>query len=101
MIKEPIFTGNPEKDMQFIKESVSALIRYVNNLDRNYINPGEDVGIADIFGIYNRVSVIEQKTENVLNAMKTKQGQEANTSGTANHSTIASILEYLIGAMQS
>ena len=101
MIKEPIFTGNTEKDMQFIKESVLALIRYVNNLDRNYINTGEDVGIDDIFGIYNRVSVIEQKTENVLNAMKIKQVQEANNSGTANHSTIASILEFLITAMQS
>lgn len=101
MIKEPIFTGNGEKDIQLIKESVSALIRYVNNLDRNYINTGEAVGIDDIFGIYSRVGNIEQKTSTVLKAMKTKQAQEANTPGTANHSTIASVLSALIDAMES
>lgn len=101
MIKEPIFTGNNEKDMQLIKDSISALVRYVNSLDQNYINTGEAVGIDDVFGIYSRVGNIEQKTSTVLTAMKTKQAQEANTSGTANHSTIASVLSALIDAMES
>ena len=67
MIKEPIFTGNTEKDMQFIKDSISALVRYVNSLDRNYINTGEAVGIDDVF---EKVANIEKRNVAQLKTVK-------------------------------
>lgn len=67
MIKEPIFTGNNEKDMQLIKDSISALVRYVNSLDRNYINTGEAVGIDDIF---EKVVNIEKRNVAQLKTVK-------------------------------
>lgn len=67
MIKEPIFTGNNEKDMQLIKDSISALVRYVNSLDRNYINTGDAVGIDDVFG---KVANIEKRNVSQLKTVK-------------------------------
>lgn len=84
MIKEPIFTENNEKDVQLIKDSISALVRYVNSLDRNYINTGEAVGIDDVFG---KVANIEKR--NVAQLKTVKSTMETINNGYSVHGSDA------------
>ena len=101
MIKEPIFTGNNEKDMQLIKDSISALVRYVNSLDRNYINTGEAVGIDDVF---EKVANIEKRNVAQLKTIKSTMEEVKlgyNGSGDVTNSDIRGSLNKIIDMLST